>query len=125
MTFDRLAQTLILLATLVSGVASWYDYHPGQAAAGPQLRAALGPHWRGQTVRVCARVCIRVRLTDFMRADRLVDLDRSDFARLAPLSVGVVHVTVTPVSAAIATPRPLPTAPNSDALAPQPQEGTR
>lgn len=107
MTFDRLAQTLILLAALVSGVASFYAYHPGQAAAGPALRDALGPHWRGQTVRVCARVCIRVRLTDFMRADRLVDLDRTDFARLAPPSQGVVHVTVSAAG-------PIPTAPPTD-----------
>src|ERR1700686_3621122 len=69
-------------AGLISGVASWYAWHPGEAAAGPALRRFLGSSWRGTVVRVCAKVCIRVRLTDFMRADRLIDLDSRSFAQL-------------------------------------------
>lgn len=79
----------------VTGIASWYRYVPGQAAAGPRLRSALGPGWRGSTVTVCASVCLRVTLSDFMVADRLVDLDSRSFAALAPLSQGLVKVSVT------------------------------
>lgn len=85
----------------VRGVATWYAWRPGQAAAGPRLRAALGPGWRGRTVyvftgrRCIPKVnCVRVRLTDWMRADRLIDLDSRSFAFLAPLSRGVLRVTV-------------------------------
>ncbi len=77
------------------GQASWYRYVPGGAAAGPRLRSALGPGWRGSTVTVCAAVCLRVTLSDFMRADRLIDLDSRSFAALAPLSQGLTEVTVT------------------------------
>ena len=80
------------------GIATWYAWRPGQAAAGPALRAALGPRWRGRLVRVCsASACVSVRLTDFMASrvpGRLVDLDSRSFASLAPLSRGVLKVEV-------------------------------
>jgi len=83
------------VAAGVRGIATWYAYRPGQAAAGPALRRALGPGWRGTVVTVCAgSSCLRVRLTDWMRADRLADLDSRSFAALAPLSRGVLEVTV-------------------------------
>lgn len=82
------------LALAIGGTATWYDYHEGQAAAGPALRSFLGPDWRGSLVRVCAGECITVRLTDWMRADRLIDLDDADFGKLAPLSRGVLSVEV-------------------------------
>ncbi len=82
------------MGSSVLGVASWYRWRSGQAAAGPALRAFLGPKWRGMVVRVCAAVCILVRLTDFMRADRLIDLDERSFAALAPPSIGVLRVSV-------------------------------
>ena len=75
----------------VTGIASWYHYVPGEAAAGPALRAALGAGWRGRSVKVNG---IPVTLSDFMRADRLIDLDAATFARLAPLSQGLTEVTV-------------------------------
>ena len=84
----------------IGGNATWYKYHEGQAAAGPALRDALGPDWRGQTVTVCADRCIAVRLSDWCACgDRhgkatLLDLDARDFARLAPLSSGIVEVSV-------------------------------
>lgn len=79
----------------VRGIATWYRYRPGEAAAGPRLRAMLGPSWRGTRVRVCTPSrCLSVVLTDFMRADRLVDLNRDDFQKLAPLSRGVLTVEV-------------------------------
>ncbi len=85
----------------LTGVASWYRYIPGGAAAGPALRLALGPGWRGHSVAVCrtdggAMACVRVTLSDFMRADRLIDLDSRSFAALMPLSRGLVTVEVTP-----------------------------
>jgi len=80
----------------VTGTATFYRYHPGQAAAGRALRLALGPRWRGKWVNVTAHGrTIRVRLTDSMgKTSRLIDLDPHDFARLAPLSQGVLRVTV-------------------------------
>ena len=81
----------------VTGTASWYRYVPGQAAAGPRLRALLGPGWRGMTVRVNG---IPVRLTDWCQCyqgrpdERVVDLDARTFARLAQLGIGLVVVEV-------------------------------
>jgi hypothetical protein len=81
----------------ISGWATWYRWHPGEAAAGPGLRAFLGANWRYQSVTVCAGVCVRVRLTDWCACPggRVVDLDSRSFARLAPLSQGIVSVSVT------------------------------
>lgn len=79
------------------GVATWYAYVPGGAAAGPALRAALGPLWRGRTVSVCAgSACVVVKLSDWCQCygTRVVDLDAASFAQLAPLSRGVLTVTV-------------------------------
>ena len=87
----------------MTGISSWYSYFEGQAAAGPALRAALGPHWRGRRVIAClagdnyrsaSDNCVTVALTDFMRADRLIDLDSRSFSRLAPLSQGLQEVTI-------------------------------
>jgi hypothetical protein len=88
---------------LVGGKATWYDDGSGYyGAAGPVLREALGgdPAFRGQTVRVCADDCVLVRLTDWCACgDRggvptLIDLSPDAFARLAPLSAGVINVTI-------------------------------
>ena len=78
----------------MTGISSWYQYVPGQAAAGPALRVG---DWRGRTVTVRANgVEISVRLTDFCQCygTRLIDLDVRDFARLAPLSQGLQEVTI-------------------------------
>lgn len=100
----------ILLALSISlpvagGTASWYGGYPGQAAAGPRLRAWLGPHWRNRLVRVCTvtvpRHCATVRLTDWCqcyrgtKAERIIDLDVRSFSRLAPTWRGLVNVRVT------------------------------
>lgn len=86
----------------VGGNATWYDGSAGHAAAGPTLRAALGPDWRGTAVQVCAADrCLVTVVDDFCACgerngkDTLLDLDDVDFAKLAPLSTGVVAVTVT------------------------------
>ena len=80
----------------ISGEATWFATGPDClcAAAGPALRAFLGPHWRGTRVRVCAGRCITVLLNDWMKADRLIDLSDQAFRLLAKLSRGVVWVTV-------------------------------
>ena len=93
---SMLAPTAHRSSRNVTGTASWFAYVPGGAAAGPSLRAALGPGWRGTVVSVCAAVCIRVTLSGWMRADRLIDLDYRSW-RVAcglPLSRGLCAVTV-------------------------------
>jgi rare lipoprotein A (peptidoglycan hydrolase) len=84
------------------GVASWYAWHPSEAAAGPALRRMLGPAWRGKTVTVRANGrSVRVRLTDWCQcysgtaAERIIDLDVRAFSRLAPTSRGLLRVEVT------------------------------
>lgn len=79
------------------GVATWFRAPASTAAAGPALRAWLGRGWRGQRVRVCAASgCVVVRLTDWCACGhgRVIDLGADSFARLAPLSRGVLRVTV-------------------------------
>lgn len=81
----------------IGGTATWYDGPAGHAAAGPGLRDALGSDWRGQRVTVCHESpCVSVILSDWClcRGTRLVDLDDASFARLAPLSRGVIAVSV-------------------------------
>ena len=85
---------------LISGVATWHatGRDGSYAAAGPLLRAALGGGWRGMRVFVCSGGrCIRVTLNDVCwcpRGRRLVDLSDEAFARLAPLSRGVIEIEV-------------------------------
>jgi rare lipoprotein A (peptidoglycan hydrolase) len=85
----------------VEGVASWYAAHGAIAAAGPVLRHALGAHWRGSVVRVCAGDrCVTVTVSDWCQCyrgedrERMIDLSDDTFARLAPLSRGVLDVVV-------------------------------
>lgn len=89
----------------IGGVATWYDAPSERdAAAGPALRSLLGSHWRGSVVTVCTTTCITTTLTDWCACGSrhgkatLLDLDRRAFARLAPLSAGVVTVTVSPAT---------------------------
>ncbi len=89
---------LTIAAEPVSGTATWYATGPGtgHAAAGSELRKALGPNWRGTRVQVCADRCVTVRLTDWCACPgkRIIDLSDEDFRKLAPLSAGVIRVTV-------------------------------
>ena len=85
------------------GVATWFRSPSGVSAAGPTLRRALGPGWRGSSIRACAgEMCVVTVLGDWCAcADRpggptVIDLDARLFARLAPLSAGVLRVTVSP-----------------------------
>lgn len=90
---------------ILSGYATWYATGPGClcAAAGPLVRQSLGAGWRGASVTVCGihgDVCERVTLVDFCACGprhgepTLLDLSDEAFVLLAPLSVGVIAVTV-------------------------------
>ena len=85
----------------LTGTASWFSSPADVSAAGPALRAAIGPGWRGTVVRVCAGMrCVRTVLGDWCGcvvggSERVVDLDWRSFAALAPLSAGLVKVEVT------------------------------
>ena len=78
----------------MSGTASWHSTGRSgmYAAAGPALRVG---DWRGRVVTVCAERCIRVTLTDWCACpSRLIDLSDEAFAALAPLSRGLLEVTI-------------------------------
>lgn len=83
-----------------TGEASWYDDGPGLYGAVHSYR------WgdRRYNVRVCradnADVCVTVTVRDHMaNRVRAIDLSPQAFSRLAPLSRGVVQVTVSRVGA--------------------------
>lgn len=66
------------------------------AAAGPSLRHG---NWRGSKVQVCtASRCVVVTLIDWCACPggRVIDLYSDAFTKLAPLSRGVLNVTVSP-----------------------------
>lgn len=74
------------------GVATWYDWHPGQCATWylPKgTRLTVTDLTTGRSI-----TCV---ITDREAAgsNRVVDLSESGFAELAPLSVGVLRVKVT------------------------------
>ena len=96
-------QTAIRPSTAgLHGSATWFAAPRGTAAAGPALRAFLGPHWRGKTVLVCSGGrCVRALLSDWCACGggRVIDLDRRLFAALAAPSRGVLRVTVSRGSA--------------------------
>lgn len=81
--------------TNVSGVGTWYANGNGvYAAAGSEIRRGS---WRGRLVRVCSGAkCIKVRLVDWCGCPgkRIIDLSPDAFREFAPLSKGVIHVTV-------------------------------
>jgi rare lipoprotein A (peptidoglycan hydrolase) len=100
---------------ILTGQATWYGTGPGRghAAAGSELRTG---DWRGRHVEVChAGRCVGVVLDDWCACGgaRIIDLSDEDFARLAPLSAGVISVTVT-AGAGVTPVSPVPTAPATD-----------
>ena len=84
-------------AATVTGTASWFRSPAGVSAAGPGLRAALGEGWRGTRVTVTGPAgSAVVTLGDWMRRDRLIDLDAPVFVRVCgALALGICRVTVT------------------------------
>lgn len=81
-------------ASSISGTATWYDDGPGYYAAVPTYRWG-DPRYK---VTVCNRdgACVVVTVRDFCGCpgDRIIDLSPAAFSRLAPLSRGIVPVTV-------------------------------
>jgi hypothetical protein len=78
-----------------TGTASWYDDGPGLYAAVHSYRFG-DPRYE---LRVCRAddpsVCVTVTVRDHMaNRERLVDLSRDAFERLADPSVGVLRVTI-------------------------------
>lgn len=93
----------------LKGVASWFCL-PGRsactygypasclcAAAGPALRAALGPSWRGTRVVVSTgRASVAVRLIDCLcSGSNVIDLYSGVYSQLGALSSGLLDVEVT------------------------------
>ena len=80
-------------ATWFASLGSWL-----YGAAGPRLRAAIGPGYLGRTVRVCAALrCVSVRLVTSCACQpdtRLIDLSLDAFSRLAAPSRGVIAIVV-------------------------------
>ena len=77
-----------------SGIASWHDDGPGLYAAVP------GWHFGDQPYRLVvsagsSSVVVEVRDACGCPRGRLIDLSPAAFARLAPLSAGLVRVTIT------------------------------
>jgi hypothetical protein len=93
---------------LLGGRASWFGARGNIAAAGPALRDFLGPHWRGTLVRVTSATgqAVVVRLSDWCKCPhgRLIDLSDDAFRQLAPLSVGVLGVTIQRIGRSVAPP---------------------
>lgn len=81
---------------VIGGRATWYAASGEIAAAGPALRSYLGRHWRGSLVEVEYRgQHLVVRVSDWCACPRtLLDLSDDAFAQLAPLSRGVINVTI-------------------------------
>jgi len=102
-TLNPHAITVSNKAHAVRGMASWYclrgisicpySHSSGMyAAAGPALRVG---DWRGRVIQVCTSRCINVTLVDWCACpNRVIDLFGDAFRRLAPLSTGIVPVTV-------------------------------
>jgi hypothetical protein len=87
-------------SVLLGGYATWYATPGLTAAAGPELRGALGD-WRGQWVTVeSGRQSVTVQITDWCACGErhgiptLLDLSDAAFQELAPLSTGVVRVSI-------------------------------
>lgn len=87
------------LLALAIGIASWYPADGMIAAAGPALRHG---EWRGSQVQVCGGArCVVVTLSDWCQCygSRVIDLSDDAFRRLAPLSQGLLRVTVSGIGA--------------------------
>lgn len=107
-------------APLLAGNISYAD-----PALGPDYLAVRAPV--GTVVTICAKTCETLRSTDYgpssrIRPARIADLALGRWLRVCGVTAatGLCRGTVTfgAVAGPIPTPRPLPTAPSSDALAP-------
>lgn len=112
---------LIANVTSFAGRASYYDDGPGLYAAVHSFRFG-NPRYK---LTVCRaddpRRCVTVVVRDHCQclvgtaSERIIDLSPSAFERLAPLSVGLVKVTIGGRAPATnPTAKPVPTAPPTD-----------
>jgi rare lipoprotein A (peptidoglycan hydrolase) len=92
----RLGQLVVkATSTPATGRASWYAAR-GNVAAVHSWRRGDEPY----RVRVCASRCVNVTVADWCQCfigssrERLIDLSDDAFRKLAPLSVGLLRVTV-------------------------------
>lgn len=85
-------------ANEIGGKASWHATGRSglYAAACRPLRRALGKDWRGRRVLVAnGRRAVEVVLNDWCGSrDKTIDLSDEAFRYFAPLSKGVIRVTV-------------------------------
>lgn len=104
-----------LAPPIIGGRATWYRADGEVGAAGPLLREYIGRGWRGALVEVHSRGrVVVVRLTDWCSCRhqrRLIDLSDDAFAQLAPLSVGVIEVSIGRVVKRVPDPPPTDTGP--------------
>jgi hypothetical protein len=91
---ERITPTVTAKGHGLTGVATYYAYHEGQAAASHPLQRAIGTGWRGTKVSVCLKAhCVEVVLTDSCwcpKGNRIIDLDKRDFAKFLPLWRGTM-----------------------------------
>ncbi len=88
-----------------SGKASWYAYKGGMFAASPDFTA--GTKLKVTSVSNPEKKIV-VIVNDYgpnraIHPDRVIDLDKVAFAKLAPLGAGVINVTVEPFDVKIST----------------------
>jgi hypothetical protein len=87
---------------LIGGWATWYDVGPGfYAAAGPELRAALGDGWRHEVVEVVhGDRSVVVEIVDFCACGEraglptFLDLSIDAFSVLVDPAAGVIDVSI-------------------------------
>lgn len=105
MTSVLIAGSLLLpedisAASSTIGSATYYCCTVGYSsasyvgAAGPRLRQALGPHWRGRSVTVWyGNKHVRIKLVDSCRCPhgRVIDLHPRPFSKLGALRIGVLR----------------------------------
>lgn len=98
---------------IIGGHATWYAADGQIAAAGPLLREYIGRNWRGALVQVnSGGRSVVVRLSDWCacrHGRRLIDLSDDAFSQLAPLSRGVIDVSITRVVHRVPDPPPTDT----------------
>ena len=75
-----------------TGIATWYSWHPGQCAT--SYRPKGSRIWIRDLATGKVVSCV---VTDYQGPSpiRIVDLNETQFAELAPLAQGVIRVTVT------------------------------
>lgn len=106
-----LANQVISPTVMTSGKASWYAYKGGLFAASPDF--SIGTKLKVTSVNNPDKSII-VTVNDYgpnraIHPDRVIDLDKVAFAKLAPVGAGVIDVLVEPVDSSILKSEVIPT----------------